>query len=386
MGIIDQLRAVASMPSRYSAVSLASPWAPHPSHLASVVYADVYGQRPAAALTRAEAMSVPAVARARHLIAGTIARLPLRVYRGETPVETPLWIDRTDAELSPFHRMLWTIDDLLFYGWSLWSIRRGADGVLFANRVPFDDWQFETDAATGRTTITLHGAPAAADAVALIPGAHEGLLEFAGRAVRHASMLVDAADRAAETPTPNVELHQTTDAPLTPAEIETLVAQWSAARRGRNGGVAYTNKAIEAKFHGEISASLLIDGRNAAAVDIARAVGIPASMIDATGPSASLTYETSQGRNAEFVDYGLAPYMAAVTARLGMDDLCPRGHRVEFDLERFTNSSLTSLATQDDDAGDTGAPTAGAPTAPARAPAGAPAAPPAGAPTSRGGR
>ncbi|SDU50499.1 phage portal protein [Gordonia westfalica] len=366
------------MPSRLSGVSLASPFAPHPSHLATVAYADIFGGRPPAALTRAEAMSVPAVARSRHLIAGTIGRLPLRVLRGDTVIETPSWVDRTDSELSPFHRLLWTVDDLMFYGWSLWRVRRGAEGaVTHADRVPFDGWAFDTS-AEGATIITVDGDPVPANSVALIPGAHEGLLEFAARAVRHASMLVDAADRAAETPTPNVELHQTTDAPLTKTEISDLVAEWAKARRGVNGGVAYTNKAIEAKFHGEVSAQLLIEGRNAAAVDIARVVGIPASMIDATGPSASLTYETSQGRNAEFVDYGLAPYMAAITARLGMDDLLPRGQRIEFDLERFTNAALTSLGTQDDDAGN-GPETAGVESpAPATEPAGASSTAPAG--------
>lgn len=339
------------MPSRLAGASLSSPWAVHPSHLASVAYADIFGARPPAAVTRADAMGVSAMARSRHLIAGTIARLPLRVYRGEAAIETPGWIDRTDSDLSPFHRMLWTVDDLMFYGWSLWAVVRGGDELpVRADRVPFDQWAFEQDSA-GATVITINGRAVARGSVCLIPGMHEGLLEFAKRSIRHAAMLVDAADRAAETPTPNVELHQTTDAPMSSQDIETLVGQWAQARRGVNGGVAYTNKAIEARFHGEVSAQLLIEGRNAAAVDIARSVGIPAAMIDATGPESSLTYETTNGRNSEFVDYGLAPYMAAISARLGMDDMVPRGQRVEFDLANYTGSALASLGTQDDDNG-----------------------------------
>lgn len=340
------------MPRRLAGASLASPWAADPSHLASIVYKDIFGDTAVpAAMTRAEAMSVPAVARGRHLVAGTIGRLPLAVYRGEDTIDTPGWIDRSDADLSPFHRMLWTTDDLIFHGWSLWSVIRGGDGLpTRADRVPFDDWTFEDD-ATGATVIAVNGRVVARDSVCLIPGMHEGLLAFAARTIRHASMLVDAADRAAETPTPNVELHQTTAAPMTHAEITELVNQWAAARRGKNGGVAYTNAAIEARFHGEVSAQLLIEGRNAAAVDIARSLGIPASMIDATGPESSLTYETTNGRNSEFVDYGLAPYMAAITARLGMDDMLPRGQRIEFDLENYTGTALASLGTQDDDNG-----------------------------------
>jgi hypothetical protein len=79
-----------------------------------------------APVTRGMAMAVPAVAKARHLLLRRRATSPGVVPGPTKDPEQPLWMQRTDGDLSPFHRMLWTVDDLLFYGWSLWAAKRGA--------------------------------------------------------------------------------------------------------------------------------------------------------------------------------------------------------------------------------------------------------------------
>jgi hypothetical protein len=66
-------------------------------------------------------------------------------------------------------------------------------------------------------------------------------------------------------------------------------------------------------------------------------------MLDATSAGASLTYETTEGRNQQFLDYGAQLYMDAITARLSQDDCVPRGHRTAFDTTHFT--SLTPSPT-----------------------------------------
>ena len=139
-----------------------------------------------------------------------------------------------------------------------------------------------------------------------------------------------------------MELHQTTDLELTDDERRELV---SATRRALadNNGILFTNAAIETKDHVVDSHELLIDGRNASAVNIARVVSIPAAMIDATTAGASLTYETTEGRNAEWIDYGLSLYLNAVESRLSMDDIVPSGTSVAFDTAELT--SLTVPAT-----------------------------------------
>jgi hypothetical protein len=313
-------------------VPVESPWADN-DYLQAVTLAALFGDA-GVPLTRSEAMRVPAMARCRHVLAPTIARLPVRVYAVAELVDPqPSWTYRTDGMVSPFHRMLWTVDDIIFHGWSLWLADRGYDTfpIRFA-RCPYEAWAFDDD---GRV-VDADGEPYDPAAVVLIPGPHEGVLSFGVDAIRDAASLQRAARRTGENPVPAVELPQTNDAPMLPADIDELIARWTKARNSPgSGGVSYTPKSIELKTHGTPAESLLLDGRNAAAVDVARVVGIPAATIDATQAAASLTYETQQGRNAELVDYGLAAYMTAISARLSMDDVVPRGQRSAFDAEEL---------------------------------------------------
>jgi hypothetical protein len=333
--------------------ALASPWATS-SQLEQVVIADVFGTayRP---LTRGEAMRVPAVARARHIIAGTIARIELGAYRGDARLDTatePTWLNATDGAMSPMHRMLWTVDDLLFYGWSLWEVTaRAADSSggfpLRLARVPMGRWQLEADTGRvltyqpdGRGGWTL--SPAPANSVVLIPGPHEGLLADGASTVRHAADLQRSAHNAAKHPSAYLGLKQTTGTPLKrssedPAEVtvDTILADWRAARHNPEGGGVAWLGGVEAVELGTFDAHLLESGRNAAAVDVARHASIPADLIDATVSESSLHYSTSRDNDRRFIDYGLGFYMSAISARLTQDDVTPHGQRVAFDLERW---------------------------------------------------
>jgi hypothetical protein len=324
------------------------------SALQAVVWHDLTGGE-IQLLSREAAMSIPALARQRHLLCGTAARCPLRILRGDTQLDETTaqttWPWRTDGELSPYHRMLWTVDDLMFHGWSLWSARRGPvqsgqryGQLLQVGRINPTRW--ETDEAD---RILVDGEYVNDDEVILIPGPHEGILNFGAPALRRTLDNLDAAANAARNPNANLELHYTGDDQLTEAQIDSLIERWAKARRGLNGGVAYTNKWLELKEHGTHEAHLLIEGRNADAVDMSRLVSSPAAMADATSAGASLTYETTEGRNGQFIDYGTALYMDAIAARLSMDDVVARGQRTAFDVTQLTltNPAPTGANTPD---------------------------------------
>lgn len=327
------------------------------SQLESMVWADVLGTPPAIPMTRAEAMQVPAVARSRHLTTGAIAGCPLTVWAGDVQrTPTPAWATATDGQLgtltaarrrelwlhagqSPWWRMLYTIDDLIFYGASVWIVTQFEDNdpegrPLRMARLPWATWQVDEN---GRIT-DADGRTFPDNALRVFPGPHEGLINFAFRTIRNASILESTAADIARRPF-RTELHQTTDIELTKAERSELITATRQALAD-NAGILFTNAAIETKDHPIDSADLLIDGRNAAAVDIARAVSIPAAMIDATTAGASLTYETTQGRNAEWIDYGLSLYMDSVTSRLSMDDVVAQGLSARFDTTDLTELSV----------------------------------------------
>lgn len=346
MGILGTIRNAMALPAMANNmdtghVALESPWA-SPNHLVTVDRPDIPGT-----LSRSTAMAVPAVARARRLIVGTIARCPLEARRGgERMNDQPLWITRTDGNQSPWFRMIWTVDDLLFHGWSLWGVERDRENkVIRAERIPFEWWAIDSEGH-----ITVRNKRVNPADVCLIPGPDEGLLNFAATPIYHAYKLQQLANRAAEMPNAQVLLKQTQGAPLSPEAQKDLINKWVAARRGHNAGVAFTNQAVEVEELGAANEHLMIEGRNIAAVDIARAVGIPALMIDAgVAGTGTVTYKNAQARNLELVDYSLAPMMAAVAARLGMDDMVPRGTAVAFDLTDLTGVTVGEVDVPDDD-------------------------------------
>lgn len=331
VGLGRALRIVREAEKLNASPQLASPWST--GDLSAIVWADTFGDLTELPVTRAAAVAIPALSKARDLVCTTIARLPLEAYAGAGKLaEQPSWLYRTNGDVSPYHRMLWTVDDLMFNGWSLWAVARSTTGdVLDAARVPSNLWQFEPDGS-----ITINAQPVPADEVILIPGPHEGIVNRNATSIRSAAALERAYLSSTRNPTPDVELHQTDGVALTKDEAAELVAEWRAARQADGGAVAFTPASIELREHGKAPEALLIDGRNSAAVDMARVASVPASLVDATNAGASLTYETTAGRNLEFVDYALETYLGSIEARLSLDDVIPRGKRVAFDRSILT--------------------------------------------------
>lgn len=331
-------------------LELASPWATPSPQLQSILWADVFGiatrNQP---ITRETAIAVPALARARHLICGFGAKCQLVAFTGETRrPEQPTWVARTGSALTPFHRMLWSLDDLLWHGWTLWDVERDTVGGPItggAQRVASHRWSFNRD--TGVVLVDDQEFPE--KSALLIPGPHEGLLAFGRTAILQAKELEDSATRVAQNPAAYLDLHYTGDVDLDDTEIEKYRERWSEARRGEYGGVGWTNKYLEVRELGSAAEHLLVDGRNAAAVNMARLASIPAAMVDATNAGASLTYETTSGRNAEFLDYGVELYLDAVAARLSMDDVVPPGDSMRFDTAQVRSLAPSPTGTPTED-------------------------------------
>ena len=303
-------------------------------------------------LGRAGAMRVPAVARARNLTCGAIAGLPLRALRTDTLTDPqPYWAYGTDGQLgdlttgqqvawqvgpqTPWYRMLWTIDDLYFHGASLWLVTKfsepagGRPMPLRMARVPFDHWQVQDGQLTDPDA-----QPFPPDRVVYIPGPNEGILDFGRDSIRTAFDLErNAADVAAHPF--RLELHQTNTATLTDTERSELVGEAKAALAAHDG-ILFTNGAIETIEHRMDSEALQLGARNASALDVARLGNMPALMLDATAQGASLEYQTLEGRNQQWLDYGLSLYLDAIEARLSMDDILPAGQRVAFDTADWT--------------------------------------------------
>lgn len=291
-------------------------------------------------------MRVPAVARARLLVVTNIPRCPLVAYNGDQALagaSRPTWLDRTDGPWSPFHRMLWTVDDLFFYGWSAWAVERNDTGAVVAgDRIPFSQWDIDADG-----TVLYQNRPVAERDIVVIPGVSEGILDHGIDAITHAAELAEAARKSARSPAMNTIIKQLSGEPLDPTRRQAVVDDFVTARRNADHGVSFASANVDVVETGKRDPALLIDGRNAAAIDIARLTGIPAVMLDADAGS-SMTYANTQARMTELVDFALAPYMSAIAGRLGLDDVVPAGQRIEFDTAALLGVADASVSVPDD--------------------------------------
>jgi hypothetical protein len=329
----------AGLPSP-SPTAILSPW--QAATLTRIAWSEIFDGE-TDIVDRTAAMQIPAIARARSILVGVMAGLPLRAYDENGQVaDQPEWLYRTDGPVSPWHRMAWTIDDLMFHGWSLWAVQRDGDTVTDAARVPFEMW--DVDPQTGE--IRVDGKAPQASEVILIPGPFEGLIASGAVTIRGAAAIERAWVGRAQNPIPLIELHQLTDDELDDDEIDDMMASWSEARTSPTGSVGFTDNRVEVRIHGTVQTDLFETARNANVLDIARLTGIPAALLDGSMSTASLTYSTQQGKRSEFLDFSLGYWTAPIEARLSLDDVVPRGQRVRFDRTELTVNPNTPTATE----------------------------------------
>jgi hypothetical protein len=243
-----------------------------------------------------------------------------------------------------------TIDDLIFYPYSLWLTERGAErngrkDILNAIHCPYDSWrinelgQIELANADGGWDV------ADEDEVILIPGFSDGLLVHGSRTLRGAADLERAWVSRAKTPAPLTELHVTDDVALDDEEIVATRDSWVAARRATDGAVAVTPSNVEVIDHGQADAALFIEGRNASKLDVAQLFNMPGAVLDASSAVSTLTYVTQEGVRDSIPDYTLPYWVRPIESRLSQDDVCPAGQSIRFDFSHY--SGRPSIVTED---------------------------------------
>jgi len=322
-------------------LGIKSPWIDGPDTLSTIVLSDLIGadildQFP---LSRGEAIAIPAVSKARNLLVSAISPLPLRAYdkAGET-AEQPTWLYRSDDAVSPYERMAWTVDDLFFYGYSLWRLTRGSLGqILTAAYVPMDSWEIRD----GRILIAEPGStvrePVSAEDVIFFNSPFEGLLNVGRRTLRQARDMENTVAARVRNPAPLVVISATTDDSLEPEEVTSLLDQWNAARRSQEGAVGYLPPGLALAEYGVADPALYLEARNAVVTSIGQFANIRAAMLDGTASIDSLTYTTKDGERNSFYEFDLPFWMDPIQHRLSQDDVVPRGTRVRFDRSEQQN-------------------------------------------------
>jgi hypothetical protein len=316
-----------------------SPWQDS-SPLAKIAYSEIFGSA-TDVVDRNTALMVPPVARGVDLITGYVSDLPIEVGRFENGAfvaidRQPSWLRNSSSNVTPWHRMAKTLEDIVIEGWSLWAVQRTETGtILDAVRVPFTSWSFDEQSPTG---VKIKEQPVTdPKSVILFQGPNDGLLRRASESIRAWRYMEQAITGRLRNPIPAMVLHETSENGVTQDEAEAYVKAFAANRTNPDGSVGFLPANLNLEVHGEVSADLFIEARNAARVDFANFLNLPASLLDGSQATASLTYVTQEGQRASFIDL-LELWIAPIEARLSMGDVCPRGQ-----IYRFNRSNLTNV-------------------------------------------
>ncbi len=347
MGWLDTFRRLAEYSTVDQLAPIRSPWST--TGLRRVVLSDLAGVQninPG----RAEAMRVPSIVRGRALIAGLLARHPLGVWEtgtGQKRADMAPWLTATSTSQSPRQRNLWTWDDLIFTGLSLWFVLRDGQGDI-VDGIRVDPGLWTVDPKTRNVTIQGIDDLKAAQ-VLLFEGPQEGLITIARDTITAAGALETAWAKRVQQPIPMLELHSTDSTmDLDTDEAKALVDQWEKARR-EGGGTAYTPNSIETKIHGTAVTDLFVAGRNAIRLDIANFLSLPSALLEGSMSTASLTYSTKEGSRNDLVDLSLSYWSDPFEARLSQDDVVPAGFNVAVDLSQLASPTQPTRSPDQED-------------------------------------
>jgi hypothetical protein len=302
-----------------------------------------------ARISRSDALSVPAVLKARNMIAGIASTFPIYVY------DRDFNLDERNTVVHDMHPVITdsfiyaaTIEDLLFESRSYWRVTRfGFDGfpveamhvdvravsqhslLGMPSEALSPDLQFSP-----RDPVYIDGMPVPRREIIQFVSPNPSLLVHGARAIRQALLLDKAAEIAANEPVPLGYFTDAEDADvLDDTEITDLLNQWRTARAQH--AWAYVPNSLKANTLSWSPEQLqLADARQHAVLEIARATGLdPLDMgVDTTS---SHTYQNVEQRRFDLVDIVHSPFLTAIEQRLSKNDVLPRGIHARFDVSGF---------------------------------------------------
>ena len=286
-----------------------------------------------ARVSRHDAMSVPSVARARNLICGTVASIPLEYYKTSTGevIAPPRWIKQLSKNQPSFVTLTWCVDSLLFYGvaYLLITERYSEDG-----RPASFEW-----VANSRVTFTtdLEGImvtqyyvdmkPIDMNDIVTIQGFDEGVLDRGSRTIQAAIDVERAAAINSANPQPTGFL-KNSGADLPPAEVQGLISAWKRARQSNS--TAYLTSTLDYNPVSFTPKDMMYnEAIQNLSTQIARTMNVPAYYLSAD-QNTTMTYANVQDERKQFYALSIEPYIQAIQSRLSMDDISTSGHEVKF--------------------------------------------------------
>ena len=312
-----------------------------------------FGQDYASPILRNEAMQVPAMARARNLICGVIATIPMELFDAKTGSKLdiqPPWVNQPDYRQPRSSTIAWTVDSLLFHPVAYWEVVQEYSDGRPADMAWVSNDRVSVITKSNNTVVDYYLVDGIkrpwsglTSLITFQSIAGDGILATGGQTLRSALDIQNAATVAAQTPQATGHL-KNSGADIPEAAVEALKSRWKANRKAN--AVSYLTSTIDFVPNSFAPKDMMYnEAIQYLSTQIARLCNISGYLLDAE-VFRSTTYQNVIDERKNFVDFTLRPFIASIEDRLSMDDICPRGQVVRFAIDEtfLRNDPLTRLS------------------------------------------
>ena len=292
-------------------------------------------------VTPTSALSLVAVSRATSVLETAIMQIPVNVYRGNTQLPTPLWLETPDIEnsISQAEWLGTTLTHMAVFGNAYWHIRRGPRGIVNITNLHPSDVSVSVDESGKIYYLYNSKRYSSADIkhLKLYHNASSTALLGEGPLQRHRSVLRSALDlhnyadnwfRTAAVPTGTLTTSEFLSADVAKQNKDAFVAsQQERSIAVLSSGLKYDSIALspeQAQF---------LENQKFITRQIAMMFGVPTMYLGMGIEGQGMTYVNGNEDRAKLFQDGLQQYIVRI--QQAITDLLPRGQYAEFNLTEF---------------------------------------------------
>ncbi len=310
------------------------------------------------------ALSIPTVSRGVGLITSTIAGLDFKTYtlgwngeeyeRNYIPNET--WMQRPNPEVTRSFMISSTVQDLMLWGRAFWvKMTEYSTGFPASFMwIPHENVYTPNDAGPEwfrmPDDIEINGVPIDPANVVTFLSPINGMLWTGNRAIQIATELDAAALRFATNAggiASGYLQQKDSGEPLGGEDLTELAQAWADAR-GKLAVGALNNLVEWRESSIDASKLQLHEGRQHAALELARVLQVPAWLVGVS--ISSMTYQNSQQARQDLILFGAKPYIDCLQETLSLNSVIPNGRYVELDVVKYIRDVENAVDQQEPEA------------------------------------
>ena len=297
-------------------------------------------------VTPTTALSLVAVSRATSVLETAIMQIPVNVYRSNTQLPTPLWLETPDLQnqISQAEWLGTTLIHMATFGNAYWYIQRGARGIVNITNLHPADVSVSVDEVGNVFYLYKSKTYTSANIKHLKLWTNPSSTSLLGEGPiqRHRSVLRSALDlhnyadnwfRTAAVPTGTLTTSEFLSADVARQNKEAFVAsQQERSIAVLSSGLKYDSITLspeQAQF---------LENQKFITRQIAMMFGVPTMYLGMGIEGQGMTYVNGNEDRAKLFEDGLQQYIVRI--QQAITDLLPRGQYAEFNLTEFLRPNV----------------------------------------------